>query len=305
MRNQALAANVALISSLVIAGSAVVATRAVVHDVPPLSLAVLRFGLGGGVLFLCLALGARGLLRVARRDLPLLALLGAILFAAFPLAFNAGLRLTEASRGSLLLATVPFWSAVLARAAGRERLTARQVAGLLLTFAGVVVALAEHGLRWQVPGRALLGDGLLLLAAFLGAVYGVLAKPAFARHAVLTVTAYTMLAGALLLLPAALVEGLLPAVAQLDGRAIALILFLALPDGALGYYLYSFGLARLSPTQTAAYINLTPLTALALGAALLGERVTPALLAAFALSLTGIALVNWPTAWPATAASKR
>lgn len=296
MRNQALAANAALACSLVIAGSAVVATRAVVRDVPPLSLAVLRFGLGSGALFLCLALGARGLLRVARRDLPHLALLGAILFAAFPLTFNAGLRLTEASRGALLLATVPVWSAVLARAAGRERLAARQVAGLALTVAGVVVAIAGRGLPWQAPGGALLGDGLLLLAALLGAVYGVLAKPAFARHAALTITAYTMLAGTLLLLPAALAEGLLPAAARLDGRALALILFLALPDGALGYYLYAFGLARLSPTQTAVYLNLTPLTALALGAALLGERVTPALLAAFVLSLTGIALVNWPTA---------
>jgi drug/metabolite transporter (DMT)-like permease len=40
-----------------------------------------------------------------------------------------------------------------------------------------------------------------------------------------------------------------------------------------------------------------------LGAALLNERVTPALLAAFVISLMGIALVNWPTAWRVLAAS--
>lgn len=296
MRNQALAANAAMAVALVIFGASVVATRVVVRDVPPLSLAVLRFGLGSGALFLCLAVGARCLLRVARRDLPFLALLGAITFAAFPLAFNVGLRLTEASRGALMLATIPFWSAVLGRLAGRERLTARQIAGLVLTFGGVVVVLTEHGLHWGGRGSALAGDALLLLGAFLGGVYGVVAKPAFARHAALTVTAYTMAAGALLLLPAALIEGLLPAVARLDGRAAALVLILGLPGGALGYYLTSFGLARLLPTQAAVYINLNPLTALALGAALLGERVTPALLAAFAVSLTGIALVNWPPA---------
>jgi drug/metabolite transporter (DMT)-like permease len=295
VRNQTLAANAALAVALVIFGASVVATRVVVREVPPLSLAVLRFGLGGGALFLCLALGARGLLRVARRDLPALVLLGAVGFAAFPLLFNAGLRLTEASRGSLMLATVPFWSAVLARAAGVERLTGRQVAGLALTFAGVAVALAEHGLAWRGGGRALLGDGLLLLGALAGALYGVRAKPAFARYAPLTVTAYSMAAGALLLLPAALIEGLLPAIAGLDGRAAALILFLGLPGGALGYYLVMFGLARLLPTQAAVYININPLTALALGAVLLGEHITPALLVAFAVSLAGIALVNWPT----------
>jgi drug/metabolite transporter (DMT)-like permease len=295
VRHRALAANAALAVASVIFGASVVATRVAVRDVTPLSLAVLRFGLGSAALCLCLALGAPGLLRVARRDLPYLALLGAVLFAAFALTFNAGLRLTEASRGALMLATSPFWSAVLARAAGRERLTGRQVAGLVLTFSGVAVALAEHGLAWRGGGRALLGDGLLLLTALCGAVYGVLAKPAFGRHAALTITTYTMLAGALLLLPAALAEGLLPAVAGLDGRTVALVLFLGLPGGALGYYLFSFGLARLTPTQATVYINLNPLTALALGAALLGERVTPALLAAFVVSLTGIALVNWPT----------
>ena len=294
MRRPALAANAALAVSLMLFGASVVATRVVVQEVPPLSLAVLRFALGGGALLLCLAIGAPVLLRVARRDLPSLALLGAILFAAFPLTFNAGLLLTEASRGALMLTTVPFWSVVLARVAGRERLTARQLGGVVLTFAGVAVALAEHGLHWQTQLLALVGDGLLLLTALCGAVYGVLAKPAFARHAALTITAYTMLAGTLLLLPAALVEGLLPAIGRLDGRAVALILFLGLPGGALGYYLFSFGLARLTPTQAAVYINLNPLTALALGAALLGEHVTPALLVAFAVSLTGIALVNWP-----------
>jgi drug/metabolite transporter (DMT)-like permease len=296
VRPRSRTANAALVVAAILFGAAVVATRAAVRDVPPLSLAVLRFGLGSVALFLGLALAAPGVLRVTWRDLRYLALLGAILFAAFPLAFNAGLRLTEASRGALMLATAPFWSALLARAAGQERLAARQVGGLVLTFAGVAVALAEHGLAWAGGGRALLGDGLLLLTALLGACYGVLAKPAFARHAAPTITAYAMLAGTLLLLPAAVAEGLLPAAARLDGRDLALILFLGLPGGALGWYLWTFGLGRLTPTQVSVYINLNPLTALALAAALLGERVTPALLVAFAVSLTGIALVNWPAA---------
>jgi hypothetical protein len=194
MRNQALATNAALAVALVIFGASVVATRVVVRDVPPLSLAVLRFGLGSGALFLCLAVGARGLLRVARRDLPFLALLGAITFAAFPLAFNVGLRLTEASRGSLMLATVPFWSAVLARAAGRERLTApgrRAGADLRGGRRGPDRARAPLGVG---GGRRSPATGCCC-SAFLGGVYGVLAKPAFARHAALTVTAYMMAGG--------------------------------------------------------------------------------------------------------------
>ena len=103
--------NIAAFVAASLFGASVVATRVAVQEIPPLSLAVLRFGQGGLILFFCLLVGVRSLLQVNRRDLPFLILLGAILFAVFPVTFNAGLRLTEASRGALMLATMPLWSA--------------------------------------------------------------------------------------------------------------------------------------------------------------------------------------------------
>ena len=88
-------------------GASVVATRVAVQEIPPLNLAVLRFGQGGLILLLCLFIGARDLLKVKFHDIPFLILLGAILFAVFPVIFNIGLRFTEASRGALMLATMP------------------------------------------------------------------------------------------------------------------------------------------------------------------------------------------------------
>jgi drug/metabolite transporter (DMT)-like permease len=164
-------------------GASVVATRVVVQEIPPLNLAVLRFGQGGLILFLCLFIGARDLLKVKRRDIPFLVLLGAIFFAVFPVTFNISLRFTEASRGALMLATMPIWSAWLARVARKERLILRQLAGILLTFIGVGIVLAERGLNWQGPTMALAGDGLMLLTALCGAIYGVLAQRMLAHQA--------------------------------------------------------------------------------------------------------------------------
>ena len=76
-------------------GASVVATRVAVQEIPPLNLAVLRFGQGGFILFLCLLIGARNLLKVKWHDLPFLVLLGAILFAIFPVTFNISLRFTK------------------------------------------------------------------------------------------------------------------------------------------------------------------------------------------------------------------
>ena len=275
-------------------GASVVATRVAVQEIPPLNLAVLRFGQGGLILFLCLLIGARNLLKVKWHDLPFLVLLGAILFAVFPLTFNISLRLTEASRGALMLATMPIWSAWLARAARKERLIHRQIAGILFTFTGVGIVLAERGLNWQGSTSALAGDGLMLLTAICGAIYGVLVQRMLARYSALTVTMYAMLFGTLLLFPAALVEGLPQAFIRIDGRVAFLILFLGIFGGALGFFLWTFALTRLTPTQVAVYVNLNPLVAIILGAILLEEKLTGVFVVGFVAVVAGVLFVNWP-----------
>jgi drug/metabolite transporter (DMT)-like permease len=71
--------------------------------------------------------------------------------------------------------------------------------------------------------------------------------------------------GTLLLLPAALVEGLVGVFLRLDGQTFALLVFLGVFGGALGFYLWTFALTRLTPTQVAVYVNLNPLVATVLG----------------------------------------
>ena len=150
--------NSAAFIAAVLFGAAVVATRVVVGSIPPLSLALLRFGQGGLILLIALLIFRPGLLRVKLRDLPYLTLLGAVLFTIFPITFNMSLKYTEASRGALMLATVPLWSAGLARMAKSEHLILRQVGGIILTLGGVAAVLAERGLTWQRGSWELLGD---------------------------------------------------------------------------------------------------------------------------------------------------
>jgi len=286
--------NLAAFLAAVLFGASVVATRVAVQEIPPLNLAVLRFGQGGLLLFLYLFISARDLLKVKRHDLPFLVLLGAILFTIFPVTFNISLRLTEASRGALMLATMPIWSAWLARAARKERLVPRQVAGILITFAGVGIVLAERGLNWQGTTLALAGDALMLLTALCGAIYGVLAQRMLAHYSALTVTTYAMVFGTLLLFPAALVEGLPQAFERIEVNIAVLILFLGIFGGALGYFLWTFALTRLTPTQVAVYVNVNPMVAIILGAVLLAEKLTGIFVVGIVTVVVGVMFVNWP-----------
>ena len=290
---QRLAAKCAAFVAAALFGSSVVAVRVAVQEVPPLSLAVLRFG-QGGLLLVLLLLVTRGQLRIEWRDLPLLALLGAILFTVFPVTFNGSLRLIEASRGALILATIPLWSALLSRATRSERLVFRQVVGVLLSLAGVGLVRAEDGLDWDGGLEGLFGDALMLVIALCGAAYGVLAQRAFARYNALSVITFAMVLGTLLLLLAALVEDPVGVIQRLDGRTVALLVFLGVFGGVLAFFLWTFALTRLTPTQVAVYINLSPLVAAVLGAALLAERLTIIFTVGFGAVLLGVLLVNWP-----------
>jgi drug/metabolite transporter (DMT)-like permease len=287
-----LRANAAAALAAVLLGASVVAVRVAVREVPPVSLAVLRFGQGFLLLAATMLALAPDRLRVPRRRLPLLALLGVVFFAAFPVTFNTGLRYTEASRGALMLATMPIWSALLGRLAG-EGLAGRQLLGVGLSLVGIGLAFAEPG--WAQGGTAaLLGDGLLLLTGLLGAVYGLLAKRALALDGPATVTAYAMLFGTLLLLPWALVEGLVPATGRLHGEILAVVVFVGVPGGAVAFLLWTWALSRLTPTRVAVYVNLNPMVAAVLGVLLLAERRSGPFLLGFAAVVGGVLLVNWP-----------
>jgi drug/metabolite transporter (DMT)-like permease len=288
-------ANASAAMAAVLFGASVVAVRVAVRDVPPVSLAVLRMGLGSLLLVGGVLLVAPRLLRASWDRLRLFGLLGLVLFAVFPLTFNFGLRYTEASRGAVMLATMPIWSALLGRIAG-ERLVGRQIVGVGLSVVGIGLAFVEPGRVMGGGAMSLVGDGLLLLTGLLGALYGLIAKRVLAVDHPATLTTYAMLFGTALLLPVAVAEGLGPALGRLDWRLIGLIVFLGALGGAAAFLLWTWALSRITPTQVAVYVNLNPIVAALLGIVLLGERRSSVFLLGFAAVVAGVLLVNWPGA---------
>src|SRR4029450_3919668 len=160
---------------------------------------------------------------------------------------------------------------------------------------------AATALPFLDPGRAiggdamsLVGDGLLLLTGLLGALYGLIAKRVLAGDNAATGTTYATVIGPVLLLPTALAEGMVPAVARLDWQVLGLVVFLGVLGGAAAFLLWTWALSRLTPTQVAVYVNLNPIVAALLAILLLGERRSGLFLLGFAAVVVGVLLVNWP-----------
>ncbi|WP_239988658.1 DMT family transporter [Paramagnetospirillum kuznetsovii] len=135
--------------------------------VQPLWFAAIRLGLG--VLAMVAILLPGGRLRLPpREDWPVVASIGILNMGLFMILTNIALLVVPAGRSSILAYTTPLWVAPGAAFFLGERLTPGKLAGLGLGLAGLLVLFNPLGFDWS-NADALLGNGLLLLAALVWA----------------------------------------------------------------------------------------------------------------------------------------
>src|SRR5262245_48747263 len=174
-------------------GSAMVATRFVVDQTGPASLALLRYAIGLCCLLpAVLAMAPRP--RFARRDLLPIALLGIAQFGILIALLNYGLRSVPSGRAAVIFASLPLLTLVIAAALGHESFTAAKLGGVLLTIAGVGVALGPGTASAASGQRPWVGELAVLASAVCGALCSVLYRPYVRRYPALPVSAFAMLA---------------------------------------------------------------------------------------------------------------
>jgi drug/metabolite transporter (DMT)-like permease len=283
--NRTLLAHIAALAAAVSAGTAVVATRFVVGETDPLSLVFYRYVIS----MACLAPFLWAIWpqeRLGFADYARIAGFGILFFVLFPWAFNASLQHVPAARGAIGLATIPIQTMIVAFIFGRERFTPAKVLGVGLAFTGIVLAFGTAAFE---PGHSgyIVGDGLMLLGVFCAATYSVFSRATLMRFGPLFVTALAMIFAVLALVPVVVLThgAALPA---FSAKGWLAVLFLGTVAGAVQFSLFMWALRWLPPTTTVLYLTLNPVAAILLGILLLGERLTPEILAGFGLVLAGI-----------------
>jgi drug/metabolite transporter (DMT)-like permease len=257
----------AAVLSSTFGGMAAAATRFVIGDVDPVTLAAFRFG--GGVLFLLpLALASRSRWPHGR-DWAGVAGPGLMFFAFFFILYNQALAYTTASRGALALSVLPLATMVVAALLGIETLTRRKTAGVLIAIGGVAIALAA-GLA-TAPTGAWRGDAIMVAATLCMALYSVWSRPFIARSSALGFVTAGMGVGAACLVLVAALRGGFAAVAHFAAPQFLAVAYLGVFGGALAFYLWVFALQRTTPTRVASTMTVNPIAASLLAALIVGE----------------------------------
>ena len=287
-RDGAVATEVALVFAAIFWGLNFAATKYAADSIPPIMLVALRFSVGGGLIYAVLRV-LEPKTRLARGDLLPMAALGCFGVATAQTGFTFGVSLTSAASTGLIFATAPVWGLLLGALLGLERPTARGVAGVGLSVAGVAAVVSEGLVS---GGTSLVGDVLVLVAAVCVGAYAVLSMPLLERYSPLAVAAYPVLFGA----PALLLLSV-PAVPGMEWERIGWGPVLAVGYAAVFATAFAFaawqrGISRIGANRVLVYQYLITIVGVLSGIVFFGETLGWTKIVGGAVILLGVYLAR-------------
>ena len=214
-----------------------------------------------------------------------------LVFAMEFVCLYQGLVYTGAARATILLYTAPFFVALGAHwLIPNDKLTLPKLIGLLLAFAGVLIAFYDR-LGASNP-KALLGDILCLAAAFFWAMTTVMVKATRLRSVVPEKNLlYQLAVSSIVLMAGAQLAGE-PGVFKGSATVWLAFLYQTLFIASISYLTWFFLIQRFRASALASFTFLTPVFGVVFAWLLLGEPVTLTIVLAMMLIAAGIVLVN-------------
>ncbi len=269
----------AFVVAVIVLGVNFVAVRFSNQELPPFWGAALRFIIASVLLFMV----------VRWWNIPLprgKSLTGAALFGLFSFAISYaflywGLTRVSSGLASVLFATIPFATQLIASWIGQERLTWRGMLGAMIVVAGIAVVFLEQ-LRFDVP---LIYQGAILAAVISSALSGIVVRHYPRSHPVST-NVIGMGVGAILLLVLSFLIGETKALPSLPATWLALgwLVF----SSIVGFVLIVWLLARWSAPATSYIGVLTPLVTVVVASLLAAETPTLTFLGGSLLVIVGV-----------------
>jgi drug/metabolite transporter (DMT)-like permease len=234
----------------------------------PLPYSSLRYS-AAALVFVALTYPRERSFRIARSDLPLVAL-AVLLLLANQLSFVYALDLTTATTAALLFGTLPIFTALISRLAGIERLGRRFWIAAVLSFAGVALVTAGSG---KSVSSNLGGDLLAVLGAATWGAYSVAIAPLMRRYSPFRLSAIFLasVSVALLLLASPKLRD-----QSFDFDALVWIgfAFAVLGPLVLTNVLWFTAIDQVGPSRASLFANLQPFLAAIIALLLLDEQLT-------------------------------
>ncbi len=274
----------AVVAAVVFGASAYAAIGAALASYSPGPLALLRMLVASAALAGYAVVA--GMRLPEARDLPAVVFAGLFAFALYNVALNYGQTSASAGAASLIIASIPIFTALLAAAFLGERLDAPGWSGIAVGFLGMAMITLGEGGGFGINAGAV----LVLLAAVSASLYFAFQKPYLGKYGALPFTAYAIWAGAALLLP--FLPSLLGEVRSAPAGATLAVVYLGIFPTVVAYATAAYVFSRLPASRAVTLEYLFPPVAIVIAYLWLGEVPTVLAVVGGVVALSGVALVN-------------
>jgi len=247
------------------------AGKLAVEEIPPFTVAAVRFMIATVLLALWAAARHGPLRPPAVSDLPLVLGMGATAVAGYNVLFLFGLELAPATDGAIIVpGLAPVFSVLLGWAFLREGISRSAVLGLLLAFAGLVAVVDPSG---SVDSDRLAGAALFVAGAVCWGVYSLIGRPATARFGAVTSTLFATATGTAMLIPFSVAERGWEDRGEASADGWLPIGYLAVFGTVLAFVFFYEGVSRIGPARATAFTLLIPIVGVLSSVVILDEDV--------------------------------
>jgi len=286
MTSLTLKTKLALLTTVVLWGSAFVAIRAALQDYSPGGLALLRLLISSIAIYFVLFRSRKERSPIKKRDLFRVLFAGAIGIGFYNIALNYGEILVPSGMASFIVSQIPVVTTLLAILFLGEKINRIGLLGMCLSAIGVgLIALGHRG-----EFGFYVSIVYVIFACFAVGCYNILQKPLLQRYKAMHLTAYAIWGGTLVLL--VFIPNLIHDLQHTTLKATAIVFYLGLFPGVIGYTTWSYALSTIPASRAASFLYFMPVFATLIGWIWLDE--IPALIALVGacVALLGVWIVN-------------
>jgi drug/metabolite transporter (DMT)-like permease len=253
----------------------------------PFSIVLLRLIISS-VILLSVAILTKHLQKIDRKDYIWIILLAVFEPCLYFIGESLGLTMISSTLAAVIIGTIPLFVPVGAYMFFREKLSLLNIAGIIISFTGILIVVLNKGFTFNAKPAGIL---LLFLAVFSAVGYTLMVRKLVGRYNPYSLVTYQNLLGIVLFLPLVAVFEFKSLISvNITNRALSALICLAIFGSTLAFIFYNYSVKKLGASKANIFTNVVPVLTAVFSYYILNEEMTFRKVTGIAVVLAGLLL---------------